>query len=95
MTYVQQWQKQLKNKHKLKNKWQKHITNNKKSKISKIINKLNFYLEIILTLSVFLSSFLIITLEKDWWGGYLTADHNSQEAHNFKEWLANGKRFKK
>ena len=53
------------------------------------------YLEIILTLSVFLSSFLILTLEKDWWGGYLTADHNSQEAHNFKEWLANGKRFKK
>jgi len=64
-------------------------------KLNNKINKLNFYLEIILTLSVFLSSFLILTLEKDWWGGYLTADHNSQEAHNFKEWLANGKRFKK
>jgi len=64
-------------------------------KLNNKINKLNFYLEIILTLSVFLSSFLILTLEKDWWGGYLTADHNSQEAHNFKEWLAYGKRFKK
>jgi hypothetical protein len=64
-------------------------------KLNNKINKLNFYLEIFLTLSVFLSSFLILTLEKDWWGGYLTADHNSQEAHNFKEWLANGKRFKK
>lgn len=32
------------------------------------INKFNFALEVILTLSIFFSSFLIISVEKDWWG---------------------------
>mmetsp|Transcript_11523 Transcript_11523/g.17370 ORF Transcript_11523/g.17370 Transcript_11523/m.17370 type:complete len:172 (+) Transcript_11523:29-544(+) len=35
-------------------------------------NKLNFGLEIVLTLCVFLSAFLVLTIEKDWWGGYLS-----------------------
>jgi hypothetical protein len=39
------------------------------------INRLNFSLEIILTISIFLSSFLVISIEKDWWGGY-------EEKHN-------------
>jgi hypothetical protein len=36
------------------------------------INRLNFYLEFGLTVSIFLSSFLVITVEKDWFGGYLS-----------------------
>jgi uncharacterized membrane protein YraQ (UPF0718 family) len=36
------------------------------------MNKANFYLEIGVTIAVFLSSILILTIEKDWWGGYLT-----------------------
>lgn len=51
-------------------------------------------LEIGLTISVFLSSFLIITIEKDWWGGYLTSDKNSHSAKNFQEWLKNGKKMR-
>lgn len=38
------------------------------------MNKMNFYMEITMTVAVFISSFLIITIEKDWWGGYLTSD---------------------
>ena len=41
------------------------------------VNKLNFYLELFITFSVLLSSFLIITIEKDWWGGYLTSPSDS------------------
>jgi hypothetical protein len=41
-------------------------TNNK-------VNKCNFYMELFITFSVFISSFLIITIEKDWWGGYFTS----------------------
>jgi hypothetical protein len=37
------------------------------------VNKMNFYLEFFITFSVFISSFLILSVEKDWWGGYLTA----------------------
>lgn len=31
------------------------------------INKLNFYLEVLLTLNIFISSFLVLTLEPDFW----------------------------
>jgi hypothetical protein len=31
-------------------------------------------MEIGMTTAVFLSSFLILTIEKDWWGGYLTSE---------------------
>jgi len=62
-------------------------TNNK-------INRINFYIEIALTISIFISSFLILTIQKDWWGGYLTSDKNSHVAHNFNEWLKNGKKMK-
>jgi len=58
-------------------------TNNK-------LNRFNFYLEIFLTISVLLSSFLVISIEKDWWGGY-----EKEAPVSFKEWLANGKKFKK
>jgi hypothetical protein len=30
-------------------------------------------------MSVFLSSFLILTIEKDWWGGYLTNNNENNE----------------
>ena len=43
------------------------------------VNKMNFYMEIFITVSVFLSSFLIITIEKDWWGGYLTSSADKPE----------------
>jgi hypothetical protein len=35
-------------------------------------------LEIILTIFVFLSSFLVLSIEKYWWGGYLTASPESK-----------------
>ena len=54
------------------------------------MNRYNFYLEIVLTLTILLSSFLVISIEKDWWGGY-----EKEEPVSFKEWLANGKKFKK
>jgi hypothetical protein len=38
------------------------------------MNKINFYFEIGMTVAVFVSSFLILTIEKDWWGGYLTSE---------------------
>lgn len=47
------------------------------------LNRLNSVLEIGLTLSIFISSFLILTVEKDWWGGYLTVEKNSEIAQNF------------
>ena len=45
-------------------------------------------------MSIFVSSFLILTIEKNWWGGYLTSDKNSHVAQNFNEWLNNGKKMK-
>ena len=43
---------------------------------------------------IFISGILILTLEKDWWGGYLGPDKNyTNTAANFKEWLRNGKRL--
>jgi hypothetical protein len=51
------------------------------------LNRINSALEICLTLSIFISSFLILTVEKDWWGGYLSVEKNSHMAQNFHEWL--------
>ena len=48
------------------------------------VNKMNFYLEIFITVSVFFSSFLIITIEKDWWGGYLTS--STEKPHFQQMW---------
>lgn len=42
------------------------------------VNRINFMLEMGLTLSIFLSSFLILTIEKDWWGGYLTQERGEK-----------------
>jgi hypothetical protein len=36
------------------------------------VNKVNSTLEVCLTLCVFISSFLVLSIEKYWWGGYLT-----------------------
>lgn len=47
-----------------------------------IINRLNFYLELFLTGSVILSSFLIITVEKDWFGGYLSDGDSTSQQQN-------------
>ena len=48
------------------------------------VNKLNFYCELGLTVVIFLSGILILTLEKDWWGGYLGPDKNyTNSAANF------------
>ena len=58
------------------------------------ISRVNFYLETALTIGIMLSSLLTLTLEKNWWGGYLGPDKNyGKSAANFKEWLANGKRL--
>jgi hypothetical protein len=32
-------------------------------------------MEIILTVGIFLSSFLVLSIEKNWWGGYLTEEN--------------------
>ena len=56
-------------------------------RVNNKLNKINFLLEIGLTLSIFASSFLILTIERDWWGGYLGSKRNSTEAMNFNEWL--------
>ena len=47
-----------------------HNQNNK-------LNRVNSMLEIGLTISIFVSSILVLTIEKDWWGGYLSSDKNS------------------
>ena len=59
------------------------------------LNRLNSALEITLTLSIFISSFLILTVEKDWWGGYLSVEKNSQVAQDFHEWLRYGKQLRR
>lgn len=41
------------------------------------VNRINFMIEMSLTIAVFISSFLVLTIEKDWWGGYLTADQST------------------
>jgi len=46
-------------------------------------------LEIGLTISIFVSSILVLTIEKDWWGGYLSSDKNSQAVKDHKEWIEN------
>ena len=50
---------------------------------------MNFLLELGLTLSVFVSSFLVLSIEKDWWGGALSASRGEQVS-NFKEFMSNG-----
>lgn len=37
-----------------------------------MINKFNSRMEIILTIFIFVSSILVLSIEKYWWGGYLT-----------------------
>ena len=43
-------------------------------------------MELFITLGVFLSSFLILTVEKDWWGGHLTGDQEKKWTHNGIFW---------
>lgn len=48
----------------------------------------------VLTLGVYFSSFLVLTIEKDWWGGYLTNnDQNNKMVANFQDYLMNGKQL--
>lgn len=42
---------------------------------------MNSFLEIALTLGIFLSSFLVLSIEKYWWGGYLTQPHHHLMRH--------------
>jgi len=41
------------------------------------VNMLNFYLECGASISVFLSGLLILTIEKDWWGGVLSSNEDA------------------
>lgn len=50
-----------------------------------ILNKINYYFEIGMTVAVFISSFLILTLEKDWWGGYLTGEQEKTFWYDYKK----------
>ena len=36
------------------------------------VNRVNSMLEVVLTIGIFVSSFLVLSIEKYWWGGYLT-----------------------
>ena len=57
------------------------------------INKINSIIEIILTLSIFISSFLILTMERDWWG--LGPEDGDQFARNWNDWRDQGKMITK
>ena len=60
------------------------------------VNKINFYLEVFLTVAIYSSSLLVLSIEKDWWGGYLTHhDSDQNQAHNFQDYLKNGKQMYK
>ena len=55
------------------------------------MNKINFYTEIGMTVAVFVSSFLILTIEKDWWGGYLTSEPEKTFWHDYRKVRSNPK----
>lgn len=60
------------------------------------VSRFNFYLEVTLTVGIMLSSLLTLTLEKNWWGGFLGSEKNyGKSAGSFQEWMANGKRLSK
>jgi len=46
---------------------------------NKSINKLNSNIEITLTVFIFISSFLVLSIEKYWWGGYLSWNDSSED----------------
>lgn len=49
-----------------------------------------------MTISVFLSSFLVITIEKDWWGGYLSGRESDEEkSKNWNSILKDGRHLYK
>ena len=49
-----------------------------------------------LTLCIFASGILTLTLERDWWGGEFTAsEHSSKPAGNYTEWVSNGYKLTK
>jgi len=53
-------------------------------------------LEVFLTVGIYSSSLLVLSIEKDWWGGYLTHhDTNQNQVHNFQDYLKNGKQMYK
>ena len=41
-------------------------------------------MEIILTLGVFLSSILVLSMEKNWWGGYLSMEESDDQLNEFR-----------
>ena len=43
------------------------------------INQLNSSIEITLTVCIFISSFLVLSIEKYWWGGYLSWNDPSED----------------
>jgi len=53
-------------------------------------------MEVILTVGIYGSSLLVLTIERDWWGGYLTHhDSNQNQVANFQDYLKNGKQMYK
>lgn len=57
---------------------------------------MNFYMEVFLTVGIYVSSLLVLSIEKDWWGGYLTHhDTDKNAVANFSEYLKNGKQMYK
>ena len=58
---------------------------------------MNFYLDFGLTASIFLSSFLVITVEKDWFGGYLSDGDSTSDQQNINmmAYLRDGKKVYK
>ena len=53
------------------------------------LNRINFGLEILLTVSIFVSSFLVLTLEKDFWTDSETTRQKQMES--FANFMRHGK----
>lgn len=53
------------------------------------INKFNSTLEITLTICIFVSSFLVLSIEKYWWGGYLSNPQIQTHYSGIKASLSN------
>ena len=40
-----------------------------------------------------MSAFLILTIEKNWWGGYLTQQEDQVKLYTFQEFMLNGQKL--
>ena len=59
------------------------------------LTKINRRLEMFLSLSVFFSGFLVLSIEKNWWGGYLSwSEVPTNEAQSYSDMMLSLYHFK-